>query len=68
VVQRFAAEVPVGRVGIPADYAEAVLWLSGPCYISGASLPISGGNQLTRMPRMDEIPLGFDAYNKDRVE
>jgi NAD(P)-dependent dehydrogenase (short-subunit alcohol dehydrogenase family) len=67
VEARFAAEVPVTRVGVPADYAEAVLWLAGPCYISGASLPISGGNQLTRMPRMDEIPLGFDAYNKDRA-
>ena len=66
VEERFAAEVPIGRVGIPADYAEAVLWLAGPCYISGASLPISGGNQLTRMPRMDEIPLGFAAYDKDR--
>jgi NAD(P)-dependent dehydrogenase (short-subunit alcohol dehydrogenase family) len=63
VEERFQAEVPVGRVGVPADYAEAVLWLSGPCYISGASLPISGGNQLTRMPRMDELPLGFDSYD-----
>lgn len=66
VETRFQAEVPVGRVGIPADYADAVLWLSGPCYISGASLPVSGGNQLTRMPRMDELPLGFDSYDPDR--
>jgi NAD(P)-dependent dehydrogenase (short-subunit alcohol dehydrogenase family) len=66
VEARFAEEVPVRRVGIPEDYADAVLWLVGPCYISGASLPISGGNQLTRMPRMDELPLGFDSYDKDR--
>jgi NAD(P)-dependent dehydrogenase (short-subunit alcohol dehydrogenase family) len=63
----FAREVPLGRVGLPRDYADAVLWLAGPCYVSGLNLPVNGGNQLTRMARMDELPMGFDSYDADRA-
>ena len=52
----FAREVPLGRIGEPADYADAVAWLSGPAFVTGLNLPVSGGNQLTRSPRLDEMP------------
>jgi NAD(P)-dependent dehydrogenase (short-subunit alcohol dehydrogenase family) len=51
----FAREVPLGRIGEPGDYADAVLWLSGPAFVTGLNLPVSGGNQITRPPRPDEI-------------
>lgn len=52
----FAREVPLGRIGEPADYADAVLWLSGPAFVTGLNLPVSGGNHMTRSPRADEMP------------
>jgi len=52
----FADEVPLGRIGEPRDYADAVVWLSGPAFVTGLNLPVSGGNQLTRSPRPDEMP------------
>jgi NAD(P)-dependent dehydrogenase (short-subunit alcohol dehydrogenase family) len=58
VIETFAREVPLGRVGKPSDIADVIMWLSGPSYISGVSLPVSGGNQLTRLPRMDELSIG----------
>jgi len=57
VVEAFAREVPMGRAGYPKDIAEVIMWLSGPSYITGVSLPVSGGNQLTRLPRMDEMSI-----------
>ena len=65
--EAFAREIPLGRVGLPKDYADAVLWLAGPCYVSGLNLPVNGGNQLTRMARLDELPLGFDSYDAERT-
>ena len=53
----FAREVPLGRTGLPTDVADVIMWLSAPNYITGVSLPVSGGNQLTRLPRMDELPV-----------
>jgi hypothetical protein len=44
------------RVGEPADFADAVLWLADRCYASGLNLPVSGGMQLMRAPRADEMP------------
>lgn len=57
VEQIFAREVPLGRVGLPRDYADVVLWLSGPAFVTGLNLPVSGGNQMTRAPRADELPM-----------
>jgi NAD(P)-dependent dehydrogenase (short-subunit alcohol dehydrogenase family) len=51
----FAREVPLGRIGLPADYADVVLWLSGPAFVTGLNVPVSGGIHLTRSPRPDEI-------------
>jgi NAD(P)-dependent dehydrogenase (short-subunit alcohol dehydrogenase family) len=52
----FNREVPLGRIGEPGDYADAVVWLSGPAFVTGLNLPVSGGNHLTRSPRLDEMP------------
>jgi NAD(P)-dependent dehydrogenase (short-subunit alcohol dehydrogenase family) len=63
----FAREVPLGRVGLPEDYADVVLWLSGPAFVTGVNLPVSGGNHLTRIPRPDEIPGGEDSYDVNKA-
>lgn len=52
----FAREIPLGRIGSPRDYADIALWLSGPAFVTGLNIPVSGGNQLTRSPRADELP------------
>jgi NAD(P)-dependent dehydrogenase (short-subunit alcohol dehydrogenase family) len=49
-------EVPLGRVCEPADFANACLWLAGPAFITGESLQINGGMQLTRFPYAQELP------------
>jgi NAD(P)-dependent dehydrogenase (short-subunit alcohol dehydrogenase family) len=56
VEEALAREIPLGRVGLPQDYADAVAWLSGPAFVTGLNLPVLGGGQLTRMPRPDEMP------------
>lgn len=52
----YKRETPLRRIGETADYADAALWLAGPSFVSGLNLPVSGGNQLTRMPYLDERP------------
>jgi NAD(P)-dependent dehydrogenase (short-subunit alcohol dehydrogenase family) len=37
------AQHPVGRVGIPDDIADAVLYLAGAGFISGQTLTVDGG-------------------------
>ncbi|QCP50394.1 SDR family oxidoreductase [Trinickia violacea] len=54
--QSWAGESPLGRIGTPADFADAALWLAGDAFVTGLNLPVSGGNQLTRFPRTDERP------------
>lgn len=61
----YAREIPLGRVGLPEDYANAALWLSGPAFVTGLNIPVNGGNQLTRMPRVDELPFGENSYDGD---
>jgi NAD(P)-dependent dehydrogenase (short-subunit alcohol dehydrogenase family) len=56
----YAREVPLGRIGLPSDYADVVLWLSGSAFVTGLNLPVSGGNQLTRAPREDEVLRGAE--------
>jgi 3-oxoacyl-[acyl-carrier protein] reductase len=36
------AQVPLGRYGNPSDIADAVLWLAGAGYVSGAVIPVDG--------------------------
>lgn len=52
----FTREIPLGRVGEPRDFADVVVWLSRSGFITGVNLPVSGGGQLTRLPRPDEMP------------
>jgi NAD(P)-dependent dehydrogenase (short-subunit alcohol dehydrogenase family) len=52
----YVREVPLGRIGAPADFADAALWLAGPSFVTGLNLQVSGGNQLTRFPNMIERP------------
>ena len=56
-VEAFSREVPMGRCGVPQDISDVIMWLSAPNYITGVALPVSGGNQLTRLPRIDELPV-----------
>ena len=56
VGERFAQEIPLGRLGTPADMANAAIWLAGPAFVTGCNLDISGGNQLTRFPFLNELP------------
>lgn len=57
-------EIPLGRVGEPADYSDAALWLAGDAFVTGLNLQVSGGNQLMRFPRAFEREAIFpDSYN-----
>ena len=60
-------EIPLGRVGEPEDFANAILWLAGPSYVTGLNLQVNGGNQLTRMPYLHEMPGGAEAYGSGKV-
>jgi NAD(P)-dependent dehydrogenase (short-subunit alcohol dehydrogenase family) len=64
-LKAFEREVPLSRMGYPADFADAVLWL-GNAFVTGLNLNVSGGNQLTRFPRPDELPGGSDSYRTAR--
>ncbi len=46
-VDRVAATVPLGRLGRPADVANACLFLASPlaAYVSGANLVVDGGGE-----------------------
>ena len=56
--EAFCKEVPFGRLGEPRDFANAVLWLAGPAYVTGLNLQVNGGNHLTRFPYLFEQPQG----------
>lgn len=62
-----AREVPIGRVGYPEDFANAVLFLAGPAYVTGTNWHVNGGAQLTRMPYLDELPGGARSYGSGKV-
>jgi NAD(P)-dependent dehydrogenase (short-subunit alcohol dehydrogenase family) len=44
--ERRAAETLLGRVGSPADIAEAVVYLAGAGYVTGTTLVVDGGRLL----------------------
>jgi NAD(P)-dependent dehydrogenase (short-subunit alcohol dehydrogenase family) len=58
----FEKEIPLGRLGYPADFVNSVLWLSGPAYVTGINLQVNGGNHLTRFPYLNELPAADQAY------
>jgi NAD(P)-dependent dehydrogenase (short-subunit alcohol dehydrogenase family) len=55
-VSALEREIPLGRIGYPEDFANAVLWLAGPAYVTGLNIPVCGGIQLGRFPYTDELP------------
>ncbi|MCY7396431.1 MAG: SDR family oxidoreductase [Nocardioides sp.] len=44
-LERVAPAIPLGRVGEPADFAEAVVWLMSDAasYVTAATLRVAGG-------------------------
>ena len=46
-IARVGATVPLGRMGLPADIANACLFLASPLasYVSGANLLVHGGGE-----------------------
>jgi NAD(P)-dependent dehydrogenase (short-subunit alcohol dehydrogenase family) len=55
-IEALEREIPINRIGYPDDFADAVLWLSGPAYVTGLNIPVCGGIQLARFPYADELP------------
>jgi 2-hydroxycyclohexanecarboxyl-CoA dehydrogenase len=56
LMDTFAKEYPLGRVGTSEDIAEAVSWLaSDACFMTGQVLQVNGGLTLRRNPTNAEI-------------
>lgn len=56
LVDAFAREYPLGRIGTSDDIAAAVLWLCDPaCFMTGQNLQVNGGLTLRRNPRPEEV-------------
>jgi NAD(P)-dependent dehydrogenase (short-subunit alcohol dehydrogenase family) len=57
VIEQFLAEKPLGRTGVPDDIAAGVRYLLGPesSWVTGQSLGIEGGNELTRAPVLESL-------------
>jgi NAD(P)-dependent dehydrogenase (short-subunit alcohol dehydrogenase family) len=57
VIGQFLAEKPLGRTGVPDDIAAGVRYLLGPesSWVTGQSLGIEGGNELTRAPVLESL-------------
>jgi NAD(P)-dependent dehydrogenase (short-subunit alcohol dehydrogenase family) len=62
VPEAYNRNIPLDRMGTGEDMANAVLWLAGPAYITGAQLPINGGLHLSRFPYPDEFPGGLKSF------
>ena len=56
ILDTFAKEYPLGRVGSSQDIAEAAVWLaSDACFMTGQVLQVNGGVTLRRNPTNAEI-------------
>ena len=56
IIDAFAKEYPLGRVGTSEDIADAAVWLaSDHCFMTGQVLQVNGGLTLRRTPRNAEI-------------
>jgi NAD(P)-dependent dehydrogenase (short-subunit alcohol dehydrogenase family) len=57
VMRQFLAEKPLGRTGVPDDIAAGVRYLAGPesAWVTGQSIGIEGGNELTKAPYLEEL-------------
>lgn len=65
MVERFAAEKPLGRLGEPDDIAKGVRYFAGPesSWVTGQSLAIEGGNELRAAA--DQAPLVEQIYGAE---
>jgi NAD(P)-dependent dehydrogenase (short-subunit alcohol dehydrogenase family) len=54
-MEAFLAEKPLGRTGVPDDIGAAVRFFAGPesSWVTGQSLGVEGGNELTRAPYLE---------------
>lgn len=52
--ERRVREIPLGRVALPEDIADAVMAFVHSPYLTGHNLPVSGGMHLTRPARRDD--------------
>jgi NAD(P)-dependent dehydrogenase (short-subunit alcohol dehydrogenase family) len=71
IFNRFTAEFPLGRAGIPADIAGAVRYLAGPesRWVTGQSFAVDGGQELRRNPDLSEMmaaSIGREALDATR--
>ncbi|MFN3458475.1 MAG: SDR family oxidoreductase [Novosphingobium sp.] len=65
LVEAFAREYPLGRVGTSEDVAEGVAWLaSDACFMTGQVLQVNGGLTLRRNPTNAEIGASVRAARK----
>jgi len=57
VMSKFLVEKPLGRTGVPDDIAAGVRYLAGPesSWVTGQSIGIEGGNELTKAPYLEEL-------------
>jgi NAD(P)-dependent dehydrogenase (short-subunit alcohol dehydrogenase family) len=57
VAALYQREIPLGRVGVAADVAEAALWLASDeaRFVTGQVLHVSGGQTLRRNPSIQEV-------------
>jgi NAD(P)-dependent dehydrogenase (short-subunit alcohol dehydrogenase family) len=62
VVERWNQEMPLGRIGQPADVAAAAAFLAGPDaeWITGTTLLVDGGLLNTTFPDVGATPLAAD--------
>jgi NAD(P)-dependent dehydrogenase (short-subunit alcohol dehydrogenase family) len=52
----YRGESPLGALVTPAQVAEAVAWLASPnCFMTGEIMQVSGGAQLGRLPRANDL-------------
>jgi NAD(P)-dependent dehydrogenase (short-subunit alcohol dehydrogenase family) len=57
VIAQFLEQKPLGRTGVPDDIAAGVRYLAGPesSWVTGQSIGIEGGNELTRAPYLESL-------------
>ena len=54
-MRAFLEQKPLGRTGVPDDIAAAIRYLAGPesSWVTGQSIGVEGGNELTRAPYLE---------------
>ncbi len=64
-----AAEIPLGRVGVPDDIAAVVRFLAGPesGWVTGQSFSVDGGQDQGKIPDMMDAMFGKEAMDRVRA-